>query len=140
MKLFIGTHPGLRALFVLSFCLMCIIGAPVCFLLYWQHRFTRACEETVKHGGAHRPLRDGIGSSIVYFPPTFTDEDLQQVAPYLHGFGAVYLELNDTQVTDDGLKVISGLPCVHSVNTRGSKVTKAGLDELRKARPDLQLD
>jgi hypothetical protein len=72
-----------------------------------------------------------LGSSKV------TDEGLKGLA------GFTSLEMLDLdgnrQITDAGLKELHGLTSLQSVNLAGTKVTKAGVEELKKALPECQI-
>jgi internalin A len=46
------------------------------------------------------------------------------------------LHLDDTEVTDAGLKELYNLRNLEELSLKGTHVTKAGLSELRKALPE----
>jgi hypothetical protein len=66
-----------------------------------------------------------------------TDEGLKGLA------GLATLEMLDLdgngQVTDAGLKELAGLTALQSLNLARTKVTKAGVDDLKKALPECQI-
>ena len=52
----------------------------------------------------------------------------------------IELILADTQITDEGLKEMAKLQKLKMLRIRGTKVTKAGVAELKKALPNCQID
>ena len=49
------------------------------------------------------------------------------------------VDLNGTKVTDAGLKELAGLKNLHHLDLRETSVTHAGVAELQKALPKLQI-
>jgi len=43
--------------------------------------------------------------------------------------------VSDTNVSDSGLSPLKGLPSLHAVVHRGTKVTASGVNDLQKALP-----
>jgi hypothetical protein len=50
------------------------------------------------------------------------------------------LDFNDTQITDVGLKELAKLQKLESLSVIGTKVTKAGVAELKKALPNCEIE
>ncbi|MEM9942160.1 MAG: hypothetical protein AAF939_11285 [Planctomycetota bacterium] len=50
-----------------------------------------------------------------------------------------YLNLYDTQVTDQGIQQLEKLPSLKKLYVWKSKVTPVGMDQLKKAKPDLEI-
>ncbi|QDU92921.1 leucine-rich repeat domain-containing protein [Lignipirellula cremea] len=74
----------------------------------------------------------------VSYAPTVTDAALKNVAqlPLLEEF-----KLGNSQITDAGLLQLAASPSLKKLTLRGSKkITPAGLDQLRKARPELTIE
>lgn len=51
----------------------------------------------------------------------------------------VGLVLNNTEVTNEGLKLLKNYPKLEFINVRGSKVTQAGIAELVRTFPKLEV-
>jgi hypothetical protein len=60
----------------------------------------------------------------------------------LTGVSALILKdcpLNDTKITDAGLTHLSGLTRLWKLNTAGTRVTDAGVQEFRQALPKVRI-
>ena len=68
----------------------------------------------------------------LYLPPAANDAWLV----HLEGLGELTrLDLQYTQVTDAGLASLAALPKLAQLFTNGSKITAAGIDQLKQSRP-----
>ena len=63
----------------------------------------------------------------------FTIEAMNVKVRQSKAIGGVWLQ--ETQITDAGLKQLSGLTTLGEICLAGSKVTAAGVEAFRKARP-----
>jgi|GEM_PF-2458461 len=85
------------------------------------------------HGQLEWRSRFGVGVSL---PPESDDAVFSRIPATLGN--AVWINLENTQVSDAGLSRLEGLPVLESVRLAGTAVSAAGIEHLIEATPTLQ--
>lgn len=121
-----------NAIAITSFtCISAIIGT---FGLI-DYKTTRSISHIKNLGGGIRHDTFWVSTvyEVVYLNDTdATDSDMKYVR-YLWPCHAVYLR--NTEITDDGLRELHGLP-LNEIDLTGTKVTIAGIKEFRQSIPN----
>jgi eukaryotic-like serine/threonine-protein kinase len=95
------------------------------------------CTGTTKTGLMHFSCCKGLTRLGLADQPKLTDAGLEQFKDCKR---LVYLALSNTGVTDDGLKVLTGMDRLTDLRINNTKVSAAALAKLRQALPNCKIN